>query len=236
MNIALILVLGLVEGIGAIAALFMIMKKRTVDSSGGALALIQERNQLVTSYRTRLEELYGQMVELPSVAEQAKTLKSAQEALKAERGRITITQAELETIETRLRELEEIERELEASGIETKEELNILNKKEKELAARNDSLKSQISASVEQLEQLLGQIEVSTQVMEQVQSMKGELMMTEQKITDLLVQIEEGNEQYFILKQRYDALDIEYAQLYEKFSEAEAMMGGDKKEKEKEKE
>jgi hypothetical protein len=32
-------------------------------------------------------------------------------------------------------------------------------------------------------------------------------------------EIQKGNDQYFILKKRYDALDIEYAQLYEKFAE-----------------
>jgi hypothetical protein len=37
------------------------------------------------------------------------------------------------------------------------------------------------------------------------------------------MQIEAGNEQYFILKQVYDALDIEYAQLYEKFADAGAV-------------
>lgn len=223
-----IIIVGLVEAAVAIGIIFMMVRKLALSSTGGALTVLEEREQLVTSLRARLEELYGSLIELPALADKSKELKVGQEALKAERGRITITQAELETIETRLRELEEIERELEASGIETKEELNILDKKEKELSSRNDALKQQIAASVEQLEQLLGQIEVSAQVQDQIQNMKAELIQTEQKITDLLTEIEQGNEQYFILKQRYDALDIEYAQLYEKFSEAEAMMGGDK--------
>ncbi len=232
MSIVLLLVIGLIEAAAAVGGLFYLLQKQKVASTGGALSVLEDRSKLVTSLKEKLEQLYGSMVELPSLIERAKELRSAQEALKAERGRITITQAELETIETRLRELEEIERELEASGIETKEELNILNKKQKDLTARNEALKAQIASSVQQLDQLLGQIEVSAQVQDQIQSMKGELLNTEMKITDLLTQIEMGNEQYFIMKQRYDALDIEYAQLYEKFSEAEAMMGGDKKEKE----
>lgn len=228
MSMVVIIIAGLLEAGLAVGLLYLLMKRQAQNSSGGALTALQERNELVTSLHAKLESIYGSMVELPALAVKVKDLKAAQEALKAERGRITITQAELETIETRLRELEEIERELEASGIETKEELNILKKKERELATRNESLKQQIAASVEQLDQLMGQIELSSQVQEQVQNMKAELIATEQKITDLLTQIEMGNEQYFILKQRYDALDIEYAQLYEKFSEAEAMMGGDK--------
>ncbi|MBN8549936.1 MAG: hypothetical protein J0M12_11525 [Deltaproteobacteria bacterium] len=234
MGIVLIIILGLIEAGAAIGTLYFLLKKMNAGGGGGggALAELEGRLSAVTAIKSKFDDLYGGMVGLGDVAVRVKELKLAQEALKAERGRITITQAELETIETRLRELEEIERELEASGIETKEELNILNKKEKELATRNEQLKAQISASTQQLDQLLGQIELSTQVMEQVQNMKSELLMTEQKMSDLLLQIEQGNEQYFILKQRYDALDIEYAQLYEKFSEAEAMMGGDKKDKE----
>ena len=228
MNFVLVLIVGLVEILAAVAAIYFLSKKEQSGSAGGALAELEARLALVQGLKTKLEELYSGMIELPALATKAKDLRSAQEALKAERGRITITQAELETIEARLRELEEIERELEASGIETKEERNILAKKEKELATKNEQLKQQIQASTQQLDQLLGQIELSTQVMEQIQNMKTELLTTEQKIMDLLLQIEQGNEQYFILKQRYDALDIEYAQLYEKFSEAEAMMGGDK--------
>ena len=225
MSLMLIVIFGLIETAGAVGALYYLLQKQKVSSTGGAMTVLEDRAKLVASLKEKLETLYGSMVEMPSLIERAKELRAAQESLKAERGRITITQAELETIETRLRELE-------ASGIETKEELNILNKKQKDLTARNDALKSQIAASIQQLDQLLGQIEVSAQVQDQIQNMKGELLNTEQKITDLLTQIEMGNEQYFILKQRYDALDIEYAQLYEKFSEAEAMMGGEKKEKE----
>ncbi len=55
--------------------------------------------------------------------------------------------------------------------------------------------------------------------------MKAELLQTLERIDMLLVQIEQGNEQYFIMKRRYDALDIEYAQLFEKFSEAESAAG-----------
>jgi hypothetical protein len=49
--------------------------------------------------------------------------------------------------------------------------------------------------------------------------MKAEIEKAEEQIETLLTQITAGNEQYFILKKRYDALDIEYAQLYEKFAE-----------------
>jgi chromosome segregation ATPase len=209
-------------------AIFFFVKKSAGGGGGQAIITLKEQLEKVRSYRSRLEALYSELIELPGLALKVREVKGLQDAVKSERGRITITQAELETIETRLRELEEIERELEASGIETKEELNILKKKEKELANKNEALRNQIAMSTEQVDSLMGQIQASAQVMEQVQAMKNELIQSEMKITEILVQIEQGNDQYFLLKQRYDALDIEYAQLYEKFSEAEAMMGQSK--------
>jgi chromosome segregation ATPase len=158
------------------------------------------------------------MIDVGSIRELISELGGLEESLKAERGRITITQAELETVETRLRELEEIERELEASAIETKEELNILKKKEKELRSKNDELKQRIAEATGGLEKLLSEVELSSQAQEQMTAMQTELLATQEKIDVLILQIEQGNEQYFILKKRYDALDIEYAQLYEKFS------------------
>ena len=60
--------------------------------------------------------------------------------------------------------------------------------------------------------------ELTAQQQEQIDQMKSQLISTQEKIDTLITQCEEGNQQYFILKKRYDALDIEYAQLYEKFS------------------
>ena len=64
--------------------------------------------------------------------------------------------------------------------------------------------------------------EMNAKAKEQVDNMKRELVETQEKVDIVLMKIEQGNDQYYILKKRYDALDIEYAQLYEKFSETEA--------------
>ena len=94
-------------------------------------------------FRKKFEEIYGKMVPFPDLAEKVLETRSYEESLKAERGRITITQAELETVETRLRELDEIERELEASALETKEELNIRNN----ISARTTDLLRKVFAA-----------------------------------------------------------------------------------------
>ena len=85
----------------------------------------------------QIRECVQNLVPLQEVRRLVGEIVVIQEALRAERGRTTISQAELKTVEGRLRELEEIERELEASGLETKEELNILEKKHKELTQKN---------------------------------------------------------------------------------------------------
>ena len=41
------------------------------------------------------------------------------------------------------------------------------------------------------------------------------------QVETLLNEIQRGNEQYFIMKRRYDALDVEYAQLYQQFNEGQ---------------
>jgi chromosome segregation ATPase len=195
------------------------------ESSGDTeLKKLRHSAEELGTLTSKYEELYANMVDLNQMRVKAKELKLLRDSLKTERGRITITQAELETVETRLRELEEIERELEASSLETKEELGILQKKQAELNEKNAALKAQIEASSEQMQQLMGELQLSAELTAQIQRMQTELLSSQEKVDTLSLNIEQGNEQYFILKKRYDALDIEYAQLFEKFSAAEEMM------------
>lgn len=219
-GIVLIIVSLLISG-GSAFLLAMIVKKNQsrmlerLESIKGTLTSKKEE-------REHVERIYSDMIDLGTMRSLAVEVKAAEDALRAEKGRITITQAELETVEGRLRELEEIERELEASGIETKEELNILQKKQEDLRSKNDDLKSRLSELKLQINEFLNTLEQNSAAAQQVMKMQSELAQAEEKIATLLVQIELGNEQYFILKRRYDALDIEYAQLYEKFSESAA--------------
>lgn len=184
---------------------------------------VEERAALLEKQKNVFKELIPVEQFIPPIKE----LKSEKDLLRAERGKLNISKSELETVENRLRELEEIERELEASGIETKEELNILKKKEGELRAKNDGLKSRVADSMTQMGKVMGQIEMSANQTEDIQVMKTKIVSTEEKIDTLILQIEQGNEHYFILKRRYDALDIEYAQLFEKFSTSEEMSNKD---------
>ena len=54
---------------------------------------------------------------------------------------------------------------------------------------------------------------------EPVKFMRADLLKSEQQVETLMNEIQKGNEQYFISKRRYDALDVEYAQLYQQYIE-----------------
>jgi len=167
----------------------------------------------------RIEQLRAEMADAEEYEQANKELATARESLKAERGRVIILQAELEGIEVRLRELDEINRELEASALETREELKILQKREGELKTKNEELRVQIADSTVKMEALMSEIEMSVQMQEQVKVMRADLLRCEEQVETLMNEIQKGNEQYFVSKRRYDALDVEYAQLYQQYIE-----------------
>ena len=168
----------------------------------------------------QVQKLSADLADPKELAETVRSFTVARESLKAERGRVTIARAELDMIELRLRELEEIHRELEASTTETKEELRILQRKEDELKAKNEGLRLQIADTTAKMERLMSEIELSAQMQEQIVTLRSELVRSEEQVQTLMNEIQKGNEQYFILKRRYDALDVEYAQLYQQFNES----------------
>lgn len=218
-----IIVVGLIEAVIFATVMFFFQNKK-LSAASGVLHAYEAEEKKYEELQVQFQDLYRSMIGWAELKDRFQLVVEARDALKLERGRVTITQAELETVENRLRELDEVDREIQASSLETKEELRILNKKEKDLKNKNELMKNQIMSSLERMEAMMSQMELSAQAIAQVETMKTDLLRTQQKVDDILIQIELGNEQYFLLKQTYDALDIEYAQLYEKFSEAESMV------------
>lgn len=181
--------------------------------------LVKEELATKRDLWNRLESLRQEMANPDDYEKASSEVNVARESLKAERGRVIITQAELESVEVRLRELDEVNRELEASTLETKEELKILQKREGDLKTKNEELRVQIANSTTKLEALMSEIEMSVQMQEQVKVMRADLLKSEEQVETLMNEIQKGNEQYFIAKRRYDALDVEYAQLYQQYME-----------------
>ena len=148
-----------------------------------------------------------------------------EERLRAEQGRLTITQAELEAVDSRLRELEEVERELEASAIESAKEVEMLRSQARDIENRNEVLKQQLQLSFDQIEILVSQFGNSQATVDQLNAMKTALVETQERIEYYSAEISDLNERYGKLKAAYDALDIEYAQLYEKHNAMQAASG-----------
>jgi hypothetical protein len=180
---------------------------------------IKEELALKQELWSRIESISAEMADPVEYEKVNADAARAREALKAERGRVIIIQAELESVEVRLRELDEVNRELEASALETKEELKIFQKRESELKTKNEELRVQIADSTTKMEALMSEIEMSVQMQEQVKIMRADLLKSEEQVETLMNEIQKGNEQYFIFKRRYDALDVEYAQLYQQHIE-----------------
>lgn len=207
-------------GTGQAFFLCIVLKKQFKARSTAAVssnAALQARAESILDYSRQAKEFKEALVPIKKIREQVEVAVELGELLQAERGRTAITHVELEAVEIRLRELEEIERELEASEQETREELRILKKREAELREKNAALKEKIAESNALLEQLMSEIQFSEKAKESLRRMQGELEKVEVQIESIINQVSLANDRYFSLKRRYDALDIEYAQLYEKF-------------------
>lgn len=156
------------------------------------------------------------LVDPQKVEDVSKQVEEIEEQVKAASGKITISEAEIEALDVRLRELNELKRELEISSLEAAKEIELLKSKERELAEQNSQLKEQLSNTYLSLDNLLSELANSASAVESLSKAKAELIAAEAKISYYLEHTAIINAEYVKLKRAYDALDIEYAQLYEK--------------------
>lgn len=133
---------------------------------------------------------------------------------------IAVANEEVLTAELRLRDLEEIERELDNSNFEAARELEELRSKEAEISGRNVELRTELKGALGRLDELLKELRNAHEVVEKLNMTKIELVRIEGSIDWYENEVNDINTQYSILKNAYDALDIEYAQLYEKQGDA----------------
>lgn len=209
-NFAIYLVVG--------ALLILLVRKRLTGGAGIAEAkeIIEREIATKSEILEDLAKISLGLTERQEIEKVVEDIASVEEKIRSERGKATITEAEIEAIDLRLRELEELKRELEVSSLDSARELEMLKSQQRDLAARNDVLRQQLSSSSEQIDYLLGVLTHSAEGTERMMKLKAELADMEQKIESYMEQIAFLNQKYMSLKQAYDALDIEYAQLYEK--------------------
>jgi chromosome segregation ATPase len=150
------------------------------------------------------------------VEDKQKEVALLEENLRTELGKLTIGKAEIEGLYTRVRELDEVQQELEASSLEAAHELEMLRSQEKELADKSAKLREELNKALVRLDKLLEELADSQVAVESLAKAKQEMLGSQEKITWYEEQIVDTNTNYMELKKAYDALDIEYAQLYEK--------------------
>ncbi len=139
-----------------------------------------------------------------------------EDTLKNERSKLSIGKAELDGLTTRSKELDEVQQELENSSLEAEKELEMLRSQERELAEASEKLREELDKALVQLDKLLDELAHSQVAVERLAQSKQEMLESQEKIAWYEEQIVDTNANYMELKKAYDALDIEYAQLYEK--------------------
>lgn len=219
MTSTLIIIIGFVETLAIAAFLWIKFGKKASDSSENVekfAKALEDRQAL----ENRFNEIADKLAPVQDLLNTAQEYFNTEESLKAERGRIAITQAELDTVEVRLRDLDVIERELEASNLETQHELEILEKKKVELTNKRDSLFQRLYEMQAKINDIMQDTEGAELIQSTVTASEDQLFQAKDTIDKLLETIQAHQDQYIGIKQRYDALDIEYAQLYEKITTA----------------
>jgi len=192
------------------------------NQSGESEKEIEEAFRSLQDLLARLEAAKPRDVAISQVLPPVKELQILDDELKSKNVKVSIALSELEAVEFRLQELEEIRREVEVSAAEIKDELRALQEREAELRSRREELESMLQASAERMSTIATELSMSAEMQMQIERMQGELVSTQDQCDKLLVQIQQGNEQCIAMKQRYNALDIEYALLYERFARLES--------------
>ncbi len=214
---SLIIIFGLLESIIVSAVVFCILLKKRLMVQGFN-AKLKENLSSIDLVKQKADSLMSQLVPFEELKGKVKELLKANETLKLEKGRVSLTQAEQDTVDRRLRELEEIERELDASNIEVKKELDILDGKQREIKIKNESLNLKIQENLQEIERMVSEVKMEDNVKDEILEIKNRLVETQIETQKLTEAHNLEKNQYVILKRRFDALDIEYAQLYEKFT------------------
>lgn len=221
---AAIIVIGVLYALGAMFVVFRLFS----EAKHYELALSQGLKVLEDEIASKkkviegVEDLKNNLCRPEEYAKIKGEVGSYDEKLRVERGRVTITEAELDALETRLREMEEIERELQASAVEFTREVDMLKTQESGLAERAQDLRKQLDRSLGELDRLLVQIGDSVVAKEKITEAKTQVLQIQDKVEWYRQEFANVNVKYLSLKKAYDALDIEYAQLYEKQNELEA--------------
>jgi hypothetical protein len=215
--------IGVIFGIIGAGVVFALVFQ-TAKKIGGSQKLDIEKLQKAVEERSvlldKVRALSSELVTSDEIGEKGKILNAMRLASESESARFAILQAEIEAVEIRLRELEEIERELQAGTTDAVAELRGIEKQLGEIDAKGEVVK----ASLAQIQALMGGLQAELAQQPDIQSSADSVLKTAGETNvvaaNLLVFLRDAAAGYHKLKLRYDALDIEYAQLFEKMQQS----------------
>lgn len=145
-------------------------------------------------------------------------LKKKKEATDAESEEIKEKVADLKE---KITDLDNLTAELKASFIESSKEMDMLRTQEKELRSKTEAMKQELDQVMSKIEQLMIDFSSSQEIVQTLNKVKADILSSQEKIYWYQEKITEINMNYMQLKRVYDALDIEYNQLYEKRNQEE---------------
>jgi predicted nuclease with TOPRIM domain len=100
--------------------------------------------------------------------------------------------------------------------MEAAQELEALRLQEREIGRKTEKLKNQVEKVQGKLDMLIEELENSHSAVERLTATKKDLIATQEQIEYYESETATLNQSLIQLKRSYDALDIEYAQLYER--------------------
>ena len=168
------------------------------------------------SYLEQIHSIYLRFIEKTTFDLKELSFLDTEKRRKADEATIDEMKEKVEVLKKKITDLNELTAELKASIIESSKEMDMLRTQEKELRNKTSSMKVELDQVMTKLEQLLVDFSSSQEVVQTLNRIKEEILSCQEKIYWYQEKITEINMNYMQLKRVYDALDIEYNQLYEK--------------------
>jgi chromosome segregation ATPase len=128
---------------------------------------------------------------------------------------------QVETVKQKIADLDAITSDLRTSMLESSQEMEMLRTQENGLRDKTSELKKELDKVLKKCDQLMIDFSSSQDLVQALKKAKAEALESQDKIFWYQEKITEINMNYMQLKRVYDALDIEYTQLYERSNSEE---------------
>ncbi len=186
--------------------------KKNRDNSNQISEVLNKLNNFENTLYDLKSEINA-LIHMNEAEELVSLIKEYNSILLHEKSKLNISSIEQVSLENRLREFTDIEQELESSSLETRDILKSFNTNWDSIAASCKSLSEKEAIWKESLQNLGNQTELEN-VDQLFSDVIKEINLFEPIFNNSLEVIRN-------LKTRFDALDIEFAELFERFGELE---------------